>query len=56
MDDDFIKHLAEDIHDIKKTQIKVLTELATLKVKSGAWGLLAGALGSFIIYFVKGVK
>lgn len=54
--DEFFTYLKDEIKDIKKTQIKMLTELAALKVKSGMWGLLAGALGSFVIYFIKGLK
>lgn len=54
--DDFFRYLKEEIKEIKRTQIKLLTEVAGLKVKSGVWGLLAGALGSFIVYFIKGIK
>ena len=42
---------------IQKTQNEIQSEIAALKVKSGVWGFVAGALPSaaaFVWYMLKG--
>lgn len=48
-----------DIQDLKKGQSEILSEIAILKLKSGLWGALAGAItavGSGILYLVGSAK
>ena len=41
---DLAQKVEKSMVEIQKTQIKILTELAGLRVKAGVWGVIGGAL------------
>lgn len=51
-----LKRLNTNDENLEEKINKVLIEIAMLKVKSGIWGLMGGAIPVFIILIIDGIK
>lgn len=51
-----LNSLQENMEQIKNAQVRILTEIAALKVKAGAWGLLGGLIPVVIGLGIAAVK